>query len=262
MPRSQGFARGDIDTAFPLDDKFLALRGRLSSERYYTAVGVYFTVVAATWREAERKTAAKVAPDAAVPIEDLQSAGLLDADGRVTNRAFTSWIGRARRLRKASTERQARNRAEKSRGVTPMSRVTTSDTVGKARLGTEGTDGTVGTGESEGDDALSTYWTLMGTYPNGRTKTWVEELVNEFDDERVSAALAVESKGDRQGILGRTRDRLRSDADKAAKGRDAAEAAQLQADADARRITPEMAAENKRRVREELEKMIGPVEVA
>ena len=26
MPRSQGFARGDFDTSFPIDDKFLALR--------------------------------------------------------------------------------------------------------------------------------------------------------------------------------------------------------------------------------------------
>lgn len=104
-------------------------------------------------------------------------------------------------------------------------------------------------------DAMDTYWTLMGSYPNGRTKTWIEELVNEFDDHRVSAAIAAEAKGDRQGLLGRVRDRLRSEADKAAKARAAAEAARLEAEAAAKRITPEQAAENRARVREELVKM-------
>lgn len=255
MARSQGFARGDIDTAFPLDDKFLALRGKLSSERYYTAVGVYFTVVAATWREAERKAAAKVAPDAAEPIADLQSVGLLDADGRVTNRAFTSWIGRARRQRKSATERQARNRAQMSRPVTPLSRVTSRDTAGTA-----GYVGTVTEGTENGGSggALDTYWTLMGVYPNGRTKEWIEELVNEFDDRRVSAALASESKGPREGLLGRTRDRLRAEADRAAKAEAAAARQRLEAEADAKRITPERAAENRRRVQEELAKMVKP----
>ena len=104
-------------------------------------------------------------------------------------------------------------------------------------------------------DAMDTYWTLMGSYPNGRTKTWIEELVNEFDDHRVSAAIAAEAKGDRQGLLGRVRDRLRSEADKAAKARAAAETARIEAEAAAKRITPEQAAENRARVREELVKM-------
>lgn len=107
-------------------------------------------------------------------------------------------------------------------------------------------------------DALDAYWTLMGVYPNGRTKDWITELVHEFDDQRVSAALAAESKGDRQGILGRVRDRLRSEADKAAKTKDAAATAKLEAEATAKRITPSQAAENRRRVNAELAKMIGP----
>jgi hypothetical protein len=106
-------------------------------------------------------------------------------------------------------------------------------------------------------DAMDTYWTLMGKYPNGRTKEWLEELVNEFDDYRVSAALAAESKGDRQGFLSRVRDRLRSEADKAAKAKAAAETERLEAEAAAKRITPEQAQENQRRVRDELAKMIG-----
>ena len=141
MPRSQGFARGDLDTSFPLDDKFLALRGRLTAERYYAGVGVYWTIVAAVWREAERKVALRVVPDAAELIDELIAVGLLDPDGRVPSRAFTNHIGRARRQRKSSTERQARNRAEKSREVTPVSRVTTRDTAPLRSDGTAGTDG-------------------------------------------------------------------------------------------------------------------------
>jgi hypothetical protein len=104
-------------------------------------------------------------------------------------------------------------------------------------------------------DAMDTYWTLLGTYPNGRTKEWLQELVNEFDDVRVSSALAAEANGPRQGVLSRVRDRLRSDADKAAKAKAAAETERLEADAAARRITPEQAAENRRRIQEELRKM-------
>jgi hypothetical protein len=104
-------------------------------------------------------------------------------------------------------------------------------------------------------DAMDTYWTLLGMYPNGRTKEWLQELVNEFDDVRVSAALAVEVNGPRQGVLSRVRDRLRSDADKAARANAAAETERLEAEAAARQITPEQAAENRRRVAEELRKM-------
>lgn len=151
MPRSQGFARGDLDTSFPLDDKFLALRGRLPSERYYAGVGVYWTIVAAVWREAERKVALRVVPDASELIDELIAVGLLDPDGRVPSRAFTNHIGRARRQRKSSTERQARNRAEKSREVTPLSRVTPRDTAPLRSDGTAGTDGTE-TGGAGGAD--------------------------------------------------------------------------------------------------------------
>jgi hypothetical protein len=151
MTRSQGFARGDLDTSFPLDDKFLALRGRLTSERYYAGVGVYWTVVAAVWREAERKIAIRVVPDAADLIDELIAVGLLDPDGRVPSRAFTNHIGRARRQRKVSAERQARNRAGKSRGVTRDDAVTARDSAPLRSDGTVGTDGTE-TGGAGGSD--------------------------------------------------------------------------------------------------------------
>lgn len=118
MPRAQGFARGDLDAAFPLDDKFLALRGRVSAERYYEATGIYFHVAAATWREAERKPVSKVCPDAGDIVADLIAVGLFDSEGCVTRRAFTNTVGRAKRQRRAASNRQARNRAGKSRLTT------------------------------------------------------------------------------------------------------------------------------------------------
>lgn len=115
MPRALGFSRGDLDAAFPLDDKFLALRGRVSADRYYEAAGIYFHVAAATWREAERKPVSKVCPDAGDIVADLIAVGLFDSDGCVTRRAFTNTVGRAKRQRRAASDRQARNRAGKSR---------------------------------------------------------------------------------------------------------------------------------------------------
>ncbi len=202
MPRSQGFARGDIDTAFPLDDKFLALRGRMSGERYYSATGVYFHVVAATWREAERKIAIRIVPDAADLIDDLIAVGLLDPDGRVPPRAFTNHIGRARRQRKASTDRQARkravqsvqtdrdeksapsttprNRAGMSREVTRDSGVTARDTAPLRSVGTEGTDGSDegGAGGNEPDAAVSLH-VRTGRFPSPNVLGWLDDLIRE-----------------------------------------------------------------------------------
>lgn len=178
MPRSQGFARGDLDTAFPLDDKFLELRGRLSSERYYAATGVYFHVVAACWREAERKVALRVVPDGDGLIDELVAVGLLDPDGRVPNRAFVNHIGRARRQRRASTERQARNRAEKSRGVARESRVTSRDTAPLRSVGTEGTDEPE-TGGAGGPDAAVSLHIRTGRFPSKRVLDWLDDLALE-----------------------------------------------------------------------------------
>lgn len=220
MPRSQGFARGDIDTAFPLDDKFLALRGRLLTERYYAATGVYFTVVAATWREAERKIALRVAPDAADLIDELVAVGLLDSDGRLPNRAFTSWIGRARRQRKVSAERQARNRAGKSRSVTRDTSVTNGESPparASAPLRSEGTVGTETEGGPGETDALDTYHELTLYRPWG---VWsgdkLRGAIVDYGDATVSAALRAEHDVDpnRGSLLDRALARLAKDAER------------------------------------------------
>lgn len=243
MSRSQGFARGDLDTAFPLDDKFMALRVRLTPEKYYAAVGVYFTIVAATWREADRKPGPKVAPDAAEIIEELVSAGLLDGSGRVTSRAFTSWIGRARASRKSATERQARNRAGMSRATNGESPVSNGEsrpareTEGKDKEGTVGTVGTVGDVARE-DDALDVYYRLTGTFPSGTVKDWLTRLANEFGHLETGNAVAAEFvTGPRNTILGRVQNRLRADVEKAERARVAKATEQIAAKA--KRETPE-----------------------
>jgi hypothetical protein len=198
-PRAQGFARGDIDTAFPLDDKFVALRGTLTFERYYAATGVYFHVVAATWREAERKPAIRICPDASEIIGVLVGAGLLDADGRVPSRAFTNFVGRARRQRKSATERQARNRAQKSREVTRDERVTISDsaplrTVGTVVTGTEtgGDGGRNGQHPSDDpyDDAVRWLAQRKAWVDSPKIQTELARLVDRKGAAAVIAAMA------------------------------------------------------------------------
>lgn len=211
MPRSQGFSRGDIDTAFPLDDKFLSLRGRLSSEQYYATVGVYFTIVAATWREADRKPGLRVAPDAGPIVDELKAAGLLDSEGRVTTRAFTSWIGRAKRQRKSSAERQAKNRAGKSRvtngdttvtnGESPPARVS-------APLRSEGTvdDVTLEGGPGGDFDALDKYHALTLYRPWGQwSGDKLRVAMADYGNATVEAALdeAHGQDADRKSLLDR-----------------------------------------------------------
>jgi hypothetical protein len=248
MPRSQGFARGDIDTAFPLDDKFLSLRGRLSPDRYYAAVGVYFTIVAATWREADRKPGIRVAPDAGDFLDELVSAGLLDGEGRVTTRAFASWVGSAKKKRKSASDRQAKNRAGMSRVTNGDNRVTNSQS--QPTRETEGTvyAGTVGTEEdvAREDDALDVYYRLTGSFPSGTVKDWLSRLANEFGHRETGNAVAAEYvTGPRNTILSRVQNRLRSDVDKAERTR--AANAQAQIVDKAKRETPEEKADREAR---------------
>jgi hypothetical protein len=214
MTRNQGFSRGDIDTAFPLDDKFLALRGRLPPERYYAVVGVYFTIVAANWREAERKVALRVAPDAADLIDELTAVGLLGSDGRVTSRVFSSWIGRALKLRRAASKRQAANRAGKSRvtdgdshetdsqsqGV-PIPRATPLGTVGK-----EGTENDVEGGAGGDRDALDRYHELTLYRPWGQwSGDKLRGAIADYGDTAVVTALdeAYAADPDKRNLLDR-----------------------------------------------------------
>lgn len=195
MARAQGFARGDLDAAFPLDDKFLALKGRVSAERYYEATGIYFHVAAASWREAERKPVSKVCPDAGEATADLVAVGLLDTDGCVTRRAFANTVGRAKRQRRAAADRQARNRDRKSRVTNGDDDVTDSDSVASRAspsvlIGTDSDlDGTGRKNARVTPRQVVHHWLSEhgAATPVGWVNTTLNELVKVYGSDRICA---------------------------------------------------------------------------
>ena len=121
MARSQGFAIGDFDTSFPLDDKVLDLAARAGSRPvYYQAVGIYFHVFGAAWRDGERKNVGRLAPGASPrAVALLIEVGLLDADGMLPAKSFENWVGRAMERRRSGADRTKRSR---NAAVTALSR--------------------------------------------------------------------------------------------------------------------------------------------
>src|SRR3990172_5013223 len=141
MARSQGFAIGDFDTSFPLDDKVLDLAGRAGSRPvYYQAVGIYFHIFGAAWRDGERKNVGRLAPGASPrAVALLIEVGLLDADGMLPAKSFENWVGRALEHRKSNADRQRKSRYGRDGGVTAPS-VTDSHT--QSRTSRAGQDAT------------------------------------------------------------------------------------------------------------------------
>lgn len=260
MARSQGFAIGDFDTSFPLDDKVLDLAARAGSRPlYYQAVGVYFHVFGAAWRDGERKTAARLAPGASPrAVALLIEVGLLDADGMLPAKSFENWVGRALEHRRNATDRQRKSRYERDGAVTAPP-VTDSHAQSQASRAGQGRTGKDATGkdasteeevQGEKPDALDTYWQIAGTYPAGRAKAWIEELAAEFGDEATSRALGAEASGEPKGLLGRVQSRLRHDAHETAAIAKQREADRLTEWNREHKLTPEQVAENKRRTDE------------
>lgn len=205
MTKAHGFARGDLDTSFPLDDKFVELRAATDPAGYYAATGVYFHVVAATWREAERKPASRVTPDATEIIALLVRVGLLDSDECVQRRAYTHSIGRALRARRTSADRKSRNRAGMSRPVPRDTRArhatstdiqSGSEQVSTGQISTEqsgsatrGPNGHVDDGDDPYDVVVQ--W-LAGrkAWVQGRVQTDLARMVDRKGAEAVIAAMA------------------------------------------------------------------------
>ena len=102
MSSRDGYARADIDTNLYHDPKVLALHRRLRDHRRTSdAMTVYTATVLASWKANQRLTIAESAPawwldDPEALVPDLQAVGLLDAEGRVAEHAFTAWTDRAR----------------------------------------------------------------------------------------------------------------------------------------------------------------------
>lgn len=206
MPRSQGFAKGDLDTSFPLDDKFQDLRRATTPERYFTATGVYWFVVAATWREGERKSAFKIAPEVPEVVADLIVAGLLDSGGCVTRRAWAHFIVAARARRRTSADRQRAFRERMSRVTNGESQVTNALS-GQVRTGHYIQDKSVEGGGAGGGEPrpptprqVALAWLLANGYrkPTGWAAPIFSEMLGKAGAEDVVQRFA---EGKEAGVL-------------------------------------------------------------
>jgi len=115
MTRDAGLPRADIDTSLFDDPKVVALVRRLKdSFQIMVHVGLYQAVVLKSWRAGERLTLDEAAPAWWLEPTDevranLEVVGLLDAEGRIPEKAFESWY-------RPAEKRYAQRREAGSRG--------------------------------------------------------------------------------------------------------------------------------------------------
>jgi hypothetical protein len=112
MSRDDGFGTADVDTGLLDDTKLRRLIRATRDEAVITRCIVgYIAVVLSSWRAGERVTLEDAAPVWMTGVDDLiaklAEAGLLDADGRIPEHAWTGWFEPAWRRRE---ERRASGR--------------------------------------------------------------------------------------------------------------------------------------------------------
>lgn len=121
MARDEGFAIADVDTSL-FDDAKVKRLWRLvqpDAALMATAMTLFEAVRLASWRAGQRVPAEDAAPiwmpDPAPAIEALVGVGLLDTDGLIPPKTWSSWyeaaFARRERSRYQWRERQARRRA-------------------------------------------------------------------------------------------------------------------------------------------------------
>jgi hypothetical protein len=113
MSRDEGFAVADMATAKHTDPKFKALWRYLRDEVAMNAATVlYEAVQLASWQHGERVTAEDAAPvwmsDVEAPSKALTHVGLLDAESRIPEHAWTAWFGPAVERRRNLREKWAK----------------------------------------------------------------------------------------------------------------------------------------------------------
>jgi hypothetical protein len=102
------------------------------------------------------------------------------------------------------------------------------------------------------EDIVDDYYRLTNRFPSGTVKEWLDRLSNEFGYEQASRELAKQYGADpsTRTLLGRVENELKSDRHIATRKEALAERSRLEAEARAKDITPEQAADNKRRLDE------------
>lgn len=143
MPGPRGFATGDFDPAFELDERFMSMRRSVDPATYHAATGVYYHLMGATWRKAARVNVALHVPDAPPEaIAALRAAGLIDSRGMVRRPAFDRWVGAAIARRRKETDRKTRQRDPSNSSVQHRAQVDSPRSLSR------GTDGDSGRQES------------------------------------------------------------------------------------------------------------------
>jgi len=118
MTRPRGFSSGDFDPAYALDEKFRTMAAAVDRRTYLAAEGLWWELISAAWRDAQRGAIEKVIPDSPPDlVAVLRSARLIDHQGRLPRRGFDRWIGAALARRQSETDRKARQRAEQIREI-------------------------------------------------------------------------------------------------------------------------------------------------
>lgn len=228
MTTSRGFSRGDFDTSFPLDERFLKIAKRLAPSRYLQAVGAYWLVVAAAWRDARRP----VVEDFAVGVdprvvEALVEVGLLDAEHRLAESSYEHWIGKALARRRADADRPRKVIPPDSTGIrrNPKARSARArrDGTGQVVTGTEG-------GAGETDDLWRLYQGLTKTaHLKPNVIDWLTRLEAAHGAAATAEAMTAELTADPNvgTLLSRTATRLEA----AARKRENGEAAMARSNA-------------------------------
>jgi hypothetical protein len=120
VSRDDGFPRADVDVGYFHDPKMIALARRLRDERATAAhAAVYLAVVLGSWAEGRRATLDDCLPAWWLQASDdvrtnLQEVGLLDDDGRIPERAWSSWFKPAQTRRQHQRDRWNRANARRS----------------------------------------------------------------------------------------------------------------------------------------------------
>jgi hypothetical protein len=118
MSRDDGFAIADVDTGYFSDPKVVALARRLRNPVQTAAhLALYQALVLGSWGAGARITFDEALPAWWLEPPDeirsnLAAVGLIDADGRIPKRAWTSWY------LPAHTRREARRESGRLGGTT------------------------------------------------------------------------------------------------------------------------------------------------
>ncbi len=110
MSRDAGFSRADVDTGILADVKFRALWRRVDDDaRMARAFTLYMAILTESWGAGCRLSAAEAAPlwlNGVAELEaDLAAVELLDTEGRIPTRAWSSWFEPASARRQATLDR-------------------------------------------------------------------------------------------------------------------------------------------------------------